>query len=138
MTEPIKVEGLREWTLAVRKVDGDLAKTIRLALNEAADLVVDDARPKVPTRSGKAARSMKVASTRTKARVSAGGNRAPYYGWIDFGGAVGRSKSIKRTYKPKGRYIFPQYRKLRDSGVFLDVMLENLEVIGHKAGLDIG
>lgn len=137
MAVTVQIEGLSEFRKALREVDKNLPKEIRLILNEAANLVVADAKPKVPQRSGKAAGSVRAQSTQKLARVSGGGGRAPYYPWLDFGGAVGKSNSVKRPYSKVGRYIYPVYRKKRDSGVFQDRMVEGLNELGERAGLDM-
>lgn len=118
--EPIKVTGLNEFTRALKKVSADLPKAMRLANNEAANVVVRGALAlNVPTRSGKAAKSIKAKSTRTQGRVQGGGNQAPYYPWLDFGGRVGRKGSAKREFIKEGRYIYPAYSqnkvKVRDA-----------------------
>ena len=136
MTESIRVAGLRDFNKALKQVDADLPKETRLVLNDAADLVASGARSKVEKKTGKAARTVKAASTRTKARVKGGSKRIPYYPWLDFGGRVGRNRSIKRTYKKDGRYIYPTYRRARDSGEFVDMMAEGLTSLARKAGLD--
>jgi len=136
MTDAIKIEGLKQFSRDLKTLDKDLPKALRLAFNEAADLVVDDARPRVATQSGRARKTVKAASTRTKARVSGGGGRAPYYPWLDFGGRVGRNRSVKRTFKKKGRYIYAAYFKHRDSGDFQDVLNENLIDVARKAGIE--
>jgi hypothetical protein len=110
--EAIKVEGLREFSRALRRLDSSLPKALRLASNEAAAVVVADAKPKVPTgpaKGGHAVNSVKAASTRTAARVQGGGKRYPYYPWLDFGGGVGPRKSSKRPYLKTGRYIWKSY-----------------------------
>src|SRR5689334_15341087 len=83
--EPIKITGLAEFNRALRRMSTDLPKALRQAQNEAAGIVVDWARPRVPVRSGRAARSVRASSTRTAARVTGGGARVPYYPWLDFG-----------------------------------------------------
>lgn len=112
--EPIRVEGLREFARNLKKLDADLPKALRVALNEAADIVVKGARPRVPRRSGRAAASIKARSTRTAVRVVGGSNRVPYYPWLDFGGKVGRGKSVSRPFLREGRYIYASYFKHRD------------------------
>jgi len=133
----VEIEGLREFRRAVGNVDKGLKKEIRLVLNDAADLVVKDAKPKVPQRSGKAAGSIRALSTQTMSRVAGGGARVPYYPWLDFGGNVGKGGSVKRAYSKVGRYIYPSYRRKRDSGVFQDRMLDGLNELGERAGLDM-
>lgn len=110
--DPIKVKGLNEFSRNLKKLDSNLPKALRLANNEAASIVVNYAMPKVPRGPGKgghAASSVKAKSTRTSARVTGGGNRFPYYPWVDFGGRVGRKKSVRRAFYSDGRYIYPGY-----------------------------
>lgn len=133
----INVEGLKEFTKALKAVDKDLPKALRLAFNESADLVVDDAKPTVPRRSGRASKSVRKSSTRTKARVSGGSKRVPYYGWLDFGGKSGKDGAVYRQYRSDGRYIYAAYFPLRDSGRFAEVMQGELLDIARQAGLEM-
>lgn len=110
----IQVRGLRELRGALRDVDKTLGPELRKGLNEVADIVLDTARPLVPTRAGKARASLKAGSTEKAVQIKAGGTKAPYWGWLDFGGKVGRAKSVKRRFEPEGRYIYPTLRKRRD------------------------
>lgn len=137
MSEPIEIEGLRAFGRDLKKLDNDFPKLVRVALNQSAALVVKRARPKIPARSGKAARSLKAKSTRTLVRVSAGSRRVPYYGWLDFGGRVGRKRGIRRKFLKEGRYIYPAYRKLKASGEFAEVMEANLVDVARQAGIEI-
>lgn len=113
MVDPVKVEGLKPFVRALKTFDSDLPKTVRIGLNDAVQIVVDWARPRIPKRSGRAQRSLKAASTRTAARIQAGGSRAPYYPWLDFGGRVGRQRAVKRGFIREGRYIFKGLRETR-------------------------
>lgn len=115
LIEPIKIHGLAEFNRNLRKLDKDAPKAIRIAANEAAQIVVNWAQPKVAKKSGKAAKSIKAKSTRTSARVTGGGPKVPYYPWLDFGGSVGRKRSIKRAFIEGGRYIYPGYAANRDA-----------------------
>ncbi len=137
MTEAIKIDGLKKFSKNLKRLDSDLPKALRLALNEAANVIVDDAKPRVPSRSGKAKRSVKAQSTRTKARVSGGGGRALYYPFLDFGGRVGRKRSVHRPFKKKGRYIYRAYFDARDSGEFQDALTENLIRVASSAGIEV-
>jgi hypothetical protein len=105
---------LKEFRASLKAVDRDLPKAMRLALNDAANVIVDDSKPRVPHRSGRAAGTIKARSTQTKARVAGGGNRAPYYPWLDFGGAVGKRSSVRRPFLKNGRYIYDAYFRNRD------------------------
>ena len=112
--EPIKIEGLAEFTRNLRKLDADLPKALRVAMNGAAKVVVDWAQPKVPRRSGRAARSIKARSTRSAVRVAGGSARVPYYPWLDFGGKVGPARSVSRPYRKEGRYLWAALAAKRD------------------------
>lgn len=111
----IQVRGLRELRGALRDIEKTLGPELRKGLNEVAEVVLDTARPLVPTRSGKARASLKAGSTEKAVQIKAGGTKAPYWGWLDFGGKVGRSKSVKRRFIPEGRYIYPTLTKRRDA-----------------------
>lgn len=133
----LNVTGLKEFRRSLKQLDGDMPKALRIAMNKAAELVVDEARPRVPTSSGRAANSIRPQSTGTAVRVTAGGPKAPYYPWLDFGGRVGRRKATVRPFSPDGRYLYPAYFKLRDSDVFVDVMSAALREVAEAAGLEV-
>lgn len=107
----IKIEGLRELQAKLRKMDGESQKKLRLVLNEAAEIVVETASSRVPRRTGRAAATLRAASGQREASVKGGAARAPYYPWLDFGGRVGRNRSVRRPFLKEGRYI---YAALRD------------------------
>ena len=136
MAEPIKIEGLREFTKNLKTLDSELPKAVRMAFNEAADIVVGSARPRIPTKSGKARASVKARSTRTAARVVGGSTRVPYYPWLDFGGHVGRNRSISRPFLKDGRYIYDAY--FREKPRFVEAMEHGLITVAARAvgGLD--
>lgn len=105
------VKGLKPLSQALKRVDSEAPKGLRVALNGVADIVVKAAVPLVPRKSGAAAKSIKVKSTRTSARIAAGGTRVPYYPWLDFGGRVGPHNSVVRDFYKSGRYIYPTIAK---------------------------
>jgi hypothetical protein len=107
----IKVKNLKPLTGALKKIDAEAPKQIRLALNTVADVVVQAVRPQIPRKTGAAAKSIRAKSTRTSARISVGGPRAQYYPWLDFGGSVGRKKSVHRPFYKEGRYLYPTLAK---------------------------
>jgi HK97 gp10 family phage protein len=137
VSEAIKIEGLNEFVRNLKKLDTDLPKAVRKAFNTAADVVVDDARPSIPKRTGKAQASVRAQSTQTEARVKGGGKKAPWYPWLDFGGRVGRKKSVKRAFLKEGRYIYAAYFKNRDSGKFEEVMTGALVAVVEGAGIGV-
>lgn len=133
--EPIRIDGLKEFTKNLKALDDDLPKAVRLAGNEAAGLVVDWARPRVPKRSGRAARTVKARSTRTQARVSGGSRRVPYYPWLDFGGRVGRSRSVRRPFIREGRYIYAGFMRQKDE--VYDAYVRALVNVARSAGVEV-
>lgn len=135
MPEPIRVQGLAEFSRNLKKLDSDLPKALRIALNDAADVVVGEARPRVPRRSGRAAASIKARSTRTAARVQEGGRRAEYMPWLDFGGRVGRNRSVRRPFIKEGRYIYRAY--FDNSSRFQAVLEQALIDVARSAGIEV-
>jgi hypothetical protein len=107
--EPIRITGLRELQASLKAMDGEAQKELRVALNEAAEIVVKGARQRMPSRSGKARASVKVASGQREAKVKFGSAKTPYTPWLDFGGRVGRNKSISRPVLRHGRYVYVAY-----------------------------
>ena len=65
------------------------------------------------------------------ARIEAGGSKVPYYPWLDFGGRVGRRKSVHRPFLKDGRYIYDAFNRHRDD--FIDVMREGLLDVARSA-----
>lgn len=81
----------------------------RLAANaaeEAADLIATRARRLVPSRTGRMRGSIRVDTGGGAATVVAGGSRAKYFGWVDYGGLL-RKQNIRRPYRSGGRYVYP-------------------------------
>ncbi len=136
MTRPrIEVAGLREFQRSLRQMDADLPKQIRVVLNASGEIVIKYARPKIPSKSGAARASMKLRSSQREARLAAGGRRAPYYPWLDFGGAVGPNDSVTRPFITIGRYVYPT---LKDHNAEIqDAMAEGLQRLATGAGLEM-
>jgi hypothetical protein len=131
----VSIEGLAEFNRGLRKLDKDAPKALRIALNSAADLLIEKTTPLIPRRTGAAAKSLKARSTRTSARVGVGGRRAPYYPWLDFGGKTGRNKSVDRPFRKEGRYLFPTLVRIRPE---IERQLgQALTAVAVDAGLDV-
>lgn len=110
----VEVGGLAQLSKGLRGVDAAAPTELRLALNRAAQTLIDRASPKVPSVTGAARRSMVARSTRTSARIAVGGRRAPYFPWLDFGGqgrVAGRPGA--REFIREGRYVYPTLRRIR-------------------------
>lgn len=134
--QAIRIEGLREFQRSIKRLDSDLPKALRVAFNGAGDIVVQDARPRVASKSGKARASVKAKSTQTAVRVVGGGNKAPYYPWLDFGGRVGPKRSVKRTFLQEGRYIYASYYDNHDR--VQEATVDALVSAATAAGLVVG
>lgn len=135
MPGEIRVDGLAEFSRNLRKLDSDLPKMLRLGMNDAINVVLDYARPRVPSRSGKARRSLRAKSTRTKARITAGGKRAPYYPWLDFGGKGPNNRPAKRPFYVDGRYLWKGFIVKRDE--FNAALTRALVNTAEAAGVDV-
>lgn len=138
MADVIRIVGLREFNRNLRRMDKDLPKGLKRAGDQAAQLVVNEARPRVPLgpgRGGHARSSVKAASTRTAARVRGGGRKFPYYPWLDFGGRVGRNRSVRRPYLTEGRYIWSAFADRRRA--VQDTLQDALVGVARSAGVEV-
>lgn len=133
----VKVEGLSQFRRGLKDIDKGIPKALRLAFNDIVDMVVEDAKPKVPRRSGKAAGSVKAASTQGAARIKAGGTKAPYFPWLDFGGKrKGRGGGVaEREFKKVGRYIWHSFAKHK--GEIIESTEAAIATIARQAGLEV-
>lgn len=134
--QPVRVEGLRELRGALKALGPDAAKALRVSLNRAVEDIAVDARRRVPTRTGAARASVKASSTQTAARVAAGGRKAPYFPWLDYGGKTGVGRSVHRPFRKEGRYVYPAYRSNRDD--LLIGLGREITAAAHAAGLTVG
>lgn len=107
----VEASGLREFRKALRAADAQLPRELRKALNGIGQAIVNEAVPKMPKKSGKLRASVRARSTQTEGRVIVGKANVPYAGFIEFGGAVGRNRSVKRTFVKEGRYLYPAYQR---------------------------
>jgi hypothetical protein len=135
MTDAIKIEGLAAFTRNLKKLDTDLPKALRMAFNGCADVVVNDARQSIPTKSGKAKASVKSRSTSTASRVVGGSNKVPYYPWLDFGGKVGKGGSVRRPFIKHGRYIYNAY--FDNQKRYAELVEKSLLDVARQAGVEI-
>lgn len=131
----IEVGGLAQLSRALKAVNADAPKQLRLGLNEAANLLVDRTRPKIPSVTGAARRSLVARSTRTAARVAVGGKKARYYPWLDFGGQ-GRiaGRPAARPFIKEGRYVYPTLRQIRPE--IEQLLQDSITTVIRNAGLE--
>ncbi|WP_020385881.1 HK97 gp10 family phage protein [Kribbella catacumbae] len=135
MTDAIKIDGLAEFTRNLKKLDSDLPKALRMAFNAAAEVVVTDARQGIPTKSGKAKASVNARSTASASRVVGGSKRVPYYPWLDFGGRVGKGRSVSRPFIKHGRYIYNAY--FDNQARYAELVEQALLDVARQAGIEV-
>lgn len=131
----VEIHGLKPFLAHLGAVDKKLKPEVRKIHNQAAQIVVLDARPHVPKVSGTAARTVKAQSTQRQSRVVGGGNQAPYYGWLDFGGWGGTNKANYRTIFQEGRYIYASY--FAHEAEFQVIMRNGLVRLAESSGLEV-
>lgn len=115
----VHVTGIPELSRALKAVNADAYKGLRLAMKGIADHVVGIAQQRMPYRTGTAADALRPRATAKGAGIAfpRGGDRGKpdYYPWLDFGGSTGRghvvgqagSGSITRDRVQGGRYLYP-------------------------------
>lgn len=135
MTDAIKIVGLSEFTRNLKKLDTDLPKALRVAFNGCADVVVQDARRSIPTKSGKAKASVVARSTASASRIVGGSKRVPYYPWLDFGGKVGKRGSVRRPFIKHGRYIYNSY--FDNQARYAELVEQALLDVARQAGIEV-
>jgi phage gpG-like protein len=136
MGEKIQVSGLREFQKALKQMDADLPKQLRVALNEASGVVIDYAGSHMPSRTGRARASLKARSTQREARVGLGGRKAPYAPWLDFGGeGRRRGRPSARPFIKSGRYVYKGLEVKRDE--VTEIMSSALTELARTAGLEV-
>lgn len=136
MSAPLRIDGIREFQKALRAVDRDLPKALRLTLNEATTVVIDWAVPRIPRRTGRAAASVKAKSSQREARVSIGGRRAPWMPWLDFGGEGKRpGRPAYREFFKKGRYLYAGLDATHDE--VQKIMERGMDELARRAGLEV-
>jgi hypothetical protein len=59
----------------------------------------------------------------------------PHYPWLDFGGRVGRAKSVHRPFLPGGRFIYPGYTRNRPE--IQQRLLAALLQVAEQAGAQV-
>ncbi|HEY9416818.1 MAG TPA: HK97 gp10 family phage protein [Pseudonocardia sp.] len=133
MADAIRIQGLNEFVRSLKQLDTDLPKALRVAFNAAGQVIVAEARSKVPSRSGRARASVRAQSTQKAFRISGGSKKVPYYPWLDFGGTT--PIGGKRPFIKDGRYIYAAYFRHRDE---LAVNLETALIdTARTAGLEV-
>jgi len=107
----VKARGLDGFFADIEVAEERLTDGVRDLMSELADESAKDARGRArPHKKSGAAMD----SIRAQGPVLSAGDQIEHYGFADFGGSVGKNRSIKRTYIKAGRWLFPA---VRDVGV---------------------
>lgn len=130
--ESVKVSGLDELRAGLRKADKGLAKDLGQAGKAAADIVAQAAKRRIPSNTGKTAKSLRAKVSYGGGAVVFGNAKVSWAGWLDFGGRRPQDK-VGRLTLPEGRYIYPALSMTRDRVVreYADAVNDVL----RKAGL---
>lgn len=121
---------LADWKASMGRFQASADERIHKMLAAAADTVAEGAQRLVPRGASGAARaSMRAVGL----SVVMGGPRAPYGPWLEFGGRVGINDSVRRTFVPGGRYIWPTW--MRNRTEILDDMEAGIADLAKEAGL---
>lgn len=135
MASNIDVRGIRKVNRAFRQIDRNLPKETAAELQGVARVVAHQVQAKVPRRTGRARGSVRTRKRQNTAVLVAGGNRVPYYQWLDFGGRVGVNKSVRRPFLKKGRYIYPTIAEHGDE--IKKNVEQTLVNVARKAGFEV-
>ena len=112
----IRVENLAALRRSLTQLQQIEARNeLRLGLKRAADIVAQEARSRVPSRTGRARSSIRATAGGSRAFVRGGKKTVPYYGWLDFGSRTPRTGNPRSVGPWKGtgagprdgRFIYP-------------------------------
>lgn len=134
----VQVHGWREVRAKLGGLRGQLPKAVRDAAKDSAQLVVSDAKRRMPIGPGKnghARSSIRSAATSRGTQVRGGGAKFPYYQFLEFGGRVGRKNSVYRKRIKKGRYIYPALDAQRAQ--MRRTLNRNLSRAARSSGLNV-
>lgn len=110
----MELHGVRELQRAFKQVGGGTETNLKAEFFNIARSVAISAQAKVPHRTGRAADSIKPRSTNRGGSIAFGGRAAEYMPWLNFGGRVGRNRSIFRELVKPDRYIYTTISEHRE------------------------
>ncbi len=128
----VRWDGLGAWNARLKHLETIMPDVAYDVAERTAVIVAGKARTFTPL--GPAANGHARNTIDSRGSTVSGGDRThPYFGWLDFGGAVGRRNSIKRPFLKGGRIIFAAYRADRP---FVEERMEDaVERAVRRAGL---
>lgn len=105
MADAIRVDGLRDLQRELRALSADAAKELQQANKAAAEIVAQDAKTRVPRRTGRLRQSVRATATQRAGSVKAGGARVPYAKVIHFGWPARRIRPQPFLYEARDRRV---------------------------------
>lgn len=136
----IQVTGFRDLKRALKNTAPETRKQLGAELKAVAETVAADARQRVPSRSGRAAASIRATGGVSGAYIVGGKKSVPYYSWLDFGSRTPVSGNPRKRGPwfrsgrgpTKGRFIYPAIDARRER--IRDAVAHAVEKAAHKAG----
>lgn len=107
MADAIRIQGLDEFRQSLAAVEP--AAAIQMATQAAGAAIIADAKARVPRDSGAAQASIRGEQTPAGFTVVGGGGRAPYFGWLEYGGRLRQGPDRPRDRD--GRYIGGAFKR---------------------------
>jgi hypothetical protein len=132
----VDIKGLDEFRQSLKAMDAGTQKMMRLVFADAVGLVIDWARPRMPSKSGRARGSIKAQLGDRRSSIALGGSRAPWAPWLDFGGEGKRAgRPPKRPFIREGRYVY-QGLKIKRAEV-LEALSAGIDRLAREAGFEV-
>lgn len=128
MRAKIAVTGLKELRRDLKSLEDATPKEVSQVLKEGADIVAKDAAVRAPRRSGKLAGSIKPGTSGANAFVK---SDLPYAAVHQWGGRVGRNKSVKI----EGKHYLTEAAEAKEDEVAQKVE-DGLHALIRRHGLD--
>ncbi len=104
--DAIRIDGLRDLSRALKRVEDGLQKEIPRRLKPIAERVAGTAAGRINSKSGRLAGSLRPFATQRAAGVRMGRASVPYAGPYEFGGYP-----AGRPFLPEGRAIYPTFKE---------------------------
>lgn len=134
MDVKVEVRGIKELSGAFKRMDAELPRILKAKFLGVAENVAGGIRERVPRVSGRAASSVKARGSARGASIAFGGSKAEYFPWLNFGGRVGRNRSIVRDRVTPDRYVYTEIiAKKEETEAAVD---DAIKVVARSAGFE--
>lgn len=137
--QQIEVKNLKEVQASLRKLDPALKKSLNAKIKDISGVVAGKAKaltPTGPAGGGHVASSVRPFVKSGATGIRFGSAKFPYAGWLEYGGKVGKHKSVSRPFVKTGRYLGRAY--VEEKPEILAEMNEAMDQAINEAGLNNG